>query len=210
MVQGEPGPTDFAARHSLSLDVRAELAKLAEERAAEKLAANWQAHYSKLDRPRQAWADLLMREPWHWFVTLTFRIKHEGRGGGIHPEKASKAWHLFVNSINEELYGRRWRKKRGDQGGIVWALGEEFHKDGRIHFHALASCTEGDLSAFTRRLAWMDWWYREFGIARIYPPDSQDDVCGYVSKYVVKGGEVDFSSNFGKARVPSLWTNLSS
>lgn len=193
-----------------SFDPRESLRQLAEQRAEEKLADNWRAHYECLDRPRRAWADLLLREPWHWFCTLTFRPRHEGRGGGVHPEAAGKAFGLLVGSINESMYGKRWRETRRAQGGVVWANGTEFHKDGRIHFHALLSCPQIDLNLVERRLTWMDWWrtdkhgHERFGFARIEPPESQDDVAGYVSKYVVKGGEVDFSANFGAVRPPPL------
>jgi len=191
-------------------DVVAELERQREDAAAKRLADNWQEHYRALDRPRQAWADLLMREPWHWFVTLTFKPAQHGPTGGMHPERADKAYRLLAHSIEEELYGRRWQKRRGPLGGLVWARGQEFHKDGRIHFHALLSSLEGDLSQYARRLSWMDWWYGRFGIARIEPPDAQEDVAGYVSKYVVKGGEVDVSDNFGKRRPPALLDHLPS
>lgn len=195
---------------SRPFDPRAARAQLAEQRSEDRLAENWRAHYAKLDRPRRAWADLLLREQWHWFCTLTFKPKHEGRGGGVHPERAGKAFGLLVNAINEDLYGRRWRELRRAQGGLVWANGTEFHKDGRIHFHSLVSCPQLDLNLVQRRLTWMDWWRLDerggdrFGYARIETPESQDDVAGYVSKYVVKGGEVDFSANFGATRPPQL------
>lgn len=175
----------------------------AEFAAEQRLADNWRAHYELLSRPQRAWADLLSRQPWHWFATLTFKPKHEGRAGGVHPEKGDKAFRLLVSSINRDLYGPRWHKKR--HGGLVWARGTELHKDGRIHFHGLISCVERDLNEVERRLSWMDWWAKDFGWARIEKPESQDDVCGYVSKYVVKDGEVDFSPNFGRVLPPSLF-----
>lgn len=146
-----------------------------------------------------------MREPWHWFATLTFKPTREGRRhGGVHPEAAGKAFGLLVSEINTELFGKRWREVKRAQGGLVWANGTEFHRDGRIHFHALVSCPQVDLNAVARRLSWMDWWRDKFGFARIEQPVSNEDVCGYVSKYVSKGGEVDFSQNFGAVRPPQL------
>jgi hypothetical protein len=155
------------------------------------------------DRAKQAYASLLIRHPWHWFASLTFRPAHESsKVGGVHPEKADKAFRVFISSINRELYGIRWSKK--PHGGLVWARGQEFHKDGRIHFHALIASPTDDLNRIARRLDWIDWWYREFGIARIERPEYQDSVCSYVSKYVVKDGEVDFSRNFGRVSVPAI------
>lgn len=184
-------------------DIRAKLLELKtlrnlelEHQAETQLAANWQQHYEKLDRPRQAWADLIAREPWHWFVTLTFKPDMAGPRGGIHPERADKAFRLLVSSINRSISGPRWHLNH--KKALIWARGQEFHKDGRIHFHALFSSGIDDLNLLSRRLSWMDWWHERFGIARIERPTSQGDVCGYVSKYVAKDGEVDVSPNFQK------------
>ena len=54
------------------------------------------------------------------------------------------------------------------------------------------------------RYAWHEFWYREFGRNLIEKPRSQAEVTAYVSKYVVKDGEVDFSPNFGEWMPPKL------
>lgn len=154
------------------------------------------------DPHAEAYAELLGRQSWHWFVTLTFKASHEGRGGGIHPEKADKAFRVLVSKINRSIYGTRWYKR--DETQLCWARGQEFHKSGRIHFHAVMADPRNDLNTLARRMDWVDWWYREFGIARIEPPKSQADICRYVSKYVVKEGEVDFSPNFGRVVPPAM------
>lgn len=145
---------------------------------------------------------MLERQPWHWFCTLTFRPKHEGPRGGVHPEKGDKAFRYFVSNLNRHLYGRNWHRR--PHGGVVWARGQELHKDGRIHFHAVMASPDVDLNSLTRRMDWVDWWWKEYGIARIEKPESQAAVSGYVSKYVAKDGEVDFSSNFGRYVPPAL------
>lgn len=149
-----------------------------------------------------AYAELLSRQSWHWFVTLTFKPSHEGRSGGMHPEKADKAFRVLVSKINRHIYGTRWYKR--DETQLTWARGQEFHKSGRIHFHAVMADPRNDLNTLTRRMDWVDWWWQEFGIARIERPQSQDDICRYVSKYVAKDGEVDFSPNFGRVVPPAL------
>ena len=154
------------------------------------------------DPVAHAYAELLLRQRWQWFATLTFRPAHEGKAGGVHPEKADKAFRFFVSKINRECFGKNWHRR--PHGGVQWARGQEFHKSGAIHFHALLAAPECDLNALTRRMDWVDWWWREFGIARIEPPKSQEEICGYVSKYVVKDGEVDFSANFGRYAAPEL------
>lgn len=164
---------------------------------------------------------MLSREPWHWFCTLTFsptrRVRDKYTGElrhverfhptrGMHLEAADKAFRFFIRSINERLYGKRWMVAPRANGGVVWARGQEFHKSGRVHFHCLLAAPDGDLNTSTSRYYWHEWWFREFGRNQIERPRDQDDVLGYVSKYVTKDGEVDFSHNFGAARPPSLWT----
>lgn len=153
-------------------------------------------------RARDGYAEMLSRRPWHWFVTLTFRPDHERASGGIHPEKADKAYRVLLSKINRECYGVRWYKR--PDGGLMWARGQEFHKSGRIHFHALCAAPTADLNTLTRRMRWVDFWWSEFGIARIEAPESQQAVNEYVSKYVTKDGEVDFSPNFGRYVPPAL------
>lgn len=158
-----------------------------------------------------AWAGLLSRYPAHIFGTFTFRptkrytdkftgelreVARTAANGGMHPEAAQKGFRFFVSSINRELYGNSWGKRW--HGGLQWALGSEFHKDGRLHFHSIISAPTGDLWDLIRVTSWHRWWLQEFGFNRIERPRSQADVAGYVSKYITKGGEVDFSPNFGR------------
>ena len=149
-----------------------------------------------------AYADLLKRRAWHWFATLTFRPDHERASGGMHPEKADKCFRVLISKINRELYGVRWYKTQ--HGGIQWARGQEFHKSGRIHFHAVIAAPNDNLNSLTRRMRWVEWWWKEMGIARIEEPKSQDDINAYVSKYVTKDGEVDFSPNFDRYVPPAI------
>lgn len=168
-------------------------------------------------RCEDAWAELLKLYPAHWFATLTFRplkfftdkhtgevrsVERTGSNGSVHGEAADKGFRYFVAQVNREVYGNNWRRLW--HGGIQWARGSEFHKDGRLHFHALLSAPTADLSQLASRYGWHEWWYREFGRNQIEQPRSQHEVAGYVSKYVVKDGEVDFSPNFGKWDPPKL------
>jgi hypothetical protein len=166
------------------------------------------------------YAELLAREPWHWFATLTFsptkavRDKWTGEKKqvdrfhpirGMHLEAADKAFRFFTHEINKSLYGRNWQR---GHGGIVWARGQEFHKSGRVHFHAVIAAPDGDLNKLASRYHWHEVWFREFGRNQIERPVDQDEVVGYVSKYVAKDGEVDFSANFGKAVPPRLFDGV--
>ena len=170
-----------------------------------------------------AWADLLGREAWQWFGTFTFSpSRWLVRGGkrveveryhplrGVHPEAAMKSWRWFVHELNASLYGKHW-KRRGD-GGLVWVCGQEFHKSGKVHFHTLLGAPNMDLNAAASRYAWHEVWFREFGRNQIEVPKCQGDVARYVSKYVAKDGEIEFSPNFGAVRPlrmfdaePAVW-----
>ncbi|WP_425490913.1 rolling circle replication-associated protein [Luteimonas panaciterrae] len=181
-------------------------------------------HVELLDQPElygvadtatgDAWSEFLRRYPAHVFATLTFRrekfytdrtgqvraINRTGSNGSMHPEAADKAFRYFVRCINESVYGNNWQRQW--HRGLQWARGQEFHKDGRLHFHALLAAPTADLNHLISRYQWHEWWYREFGRNQIEQPRSQHDVAAYVSKYVVKDGTVDFSPNFGAWRPP--------
>jgi len=151
----------------------------------------------------QAYGDLLARGNWHQFWTLMFTpYRANGRTGGMHPEAADKAFRYFVHRINTEVYGRRWSKV--DHYGLQWARGTEFHKDGRLHFHVVVSAPTNDLNKLMSRYEWHEFWFKEFGRNRLERPTSSADVAHYVSKYVAKGGVVDFSKNFGKWQPPKM------
>ena len=70
--------------------------------------------------------------------------------------------------------------------GFAGFVPSEPQRRGVIHFHALMAGV-GDV----RRLGVMDEWDRIAGFARIAEPEQHDAVAKYVSKYVVKGGEID-------------------
>ena len=129
------------------------------------------------DRVRAAWAELLTRWSWEWFCTLTFSNPR------VHPERANKAFRVWLAIANRTLFGRRWHK-RGE--GVTWARGLELQQRGTIHFHVLVAGV-----ADLRRLTMMDEWARLAGWARIRPVESQERVARYVAKYVAKGGEID-------------------
>lgn len=147
------------------------------------------------DRLADAYAGFIGRIPWQWFCTLTFRPHLAGRTGGVHPESADKAFRFFISSINRELYGANWSKRH--HGGLQWVRGTELHKDGRLHFHAVVSAHGADINSLASRYAWHEFWYKHFGRNQIEEPRSQDEICGYVAKYVTKDGVIDFSKNFG-------------
>ena len=136
---------------------------------------------------RDAWADFLAAYAFQWFATLTFETN-------VHPEAALKRWRFFINQLNRSLYGRRWQKKQ--HGGVYWILGIERQRRGVIHFHALMGAVN-DLNEIARRLFWMDYWNELAAFARIEAIRSNEAALRYVTKYVVKGGDIEFSKNLG-------------
>lgn len=144
------------------------------------------------DALRDAWADFLGPVPFQWFATLTFETN-------VHPEAALKRFRRFTNDLNRRLYGRRWMNRA--DGGIYWIVAIERQKRGVVHLHALMGDSQ-DLNAITRRLDWMDYWNEIAGFARIEAIRSDDAALRYVTKYVIKDGEIEFSRNLGDVRQP--------
>ena len=136
---------------------------------------------------RDAWVIFLSVYTFQWFATFTFETN-------VHPEAALKRWRFFINQLNRALYGRRWQKK--EHGGVYWILGIERQKRGVIHFHALMGAVN-DLNEIASRLSCMDYWNELAGFARIEAIRSNEAALRYVTKYVVKGGDIEFSKNLG-------------
>lgn len=135
-----------------------------------------------------AYAEFLAQYYWQWFCTFTFRDPP-------HPEKAFKTFRYWIKLINREIYGCR-AQKRGQS--VYWALALEYHKSGIIHFHALIG-DAGDLNTRCSRKLAHSLWFNIAGINQIDPIDDKlAAVTNYVSKYVVKGGEIDLSENLEK------------
>jgi len=130
-----------------------------------------------------AWAEFLMQWHWDWFVTLTFRKEP-------HPEHAVKAFNHWINQLNRLLYSRSQLRKGAT---IRWCRAIEYHKSGIIHFHALLGDSPS-LNHTLSRIASAQLWLQLEGFSWVVPIDSQvNAVCGYVSKYVAKGGQIDLS-----------------
>lgn len=164
---------------------------------------------------REGYSELLSRVPWSYFVTLTCDPKRYPKMG---VESWQSAWSWFHTSwIRESAIaaGQAWRDDRGKlhgrwangwrhgRGRPQWVLALEPHRDDRLHAHALVR--------LTRDLPWLDYklgqriWSENRGTwCRFEVPRSRADVCGYVSKYVVKGGSdgLTFSDNFEAPRLP--------
>jgi len=126
-----------------------------------------------------AWADFLARFDWTWFCTLTFRES-------VHPEKAAKLFHILMCMMSQKLYGRRYYKKNRY---VRWVRAVEMQKRNVLHYHALIG---GKGSPALKARQFEEAWWDLAGIARISAVESQGAALAYVSKYVSKGGQIDF------------------
>jgi hypothetical protein len=145
---------------------------------------------------REGWIDWLSGYQWDWFTSQTFRLP-------IHPEAADKVFRLWVSQINRSLWGPRWHKKGKS---IHWVRALEWQKRNVLHFHALISHPTQDLNSVANRLYWMDRWNQLAGYARIERPRGSDAVVRYVTKYLVKDGDLEVSPFLPAFVAPDGWT----
>jgi hypothetical protein len=130
-----------------------------------------------------AWVDLIDNVEnkfgnLEWFGHFTFAEP-------LHPEQADKRWRRFVREINRKLYGNR-HYKHGD--GCTWVRGMENQRRDAIHYHGFF----GNGVHKLRRMDFVDLWHETAeGICRIYAYDGDVNAKWYMTKYVVKEGEID-------------------
>jgi hypothetical protein len=149
---------------------------------------------------QESWVELLSRYHWDLFGSLTFREE-------THPESAYKRFRLFVSKLNRKLYGPRWFKHNK---GISYCLALEHQRRGVVHFHCLLA--EPELVPMLKG-SWFQqedgrWanelnelWNELAGFARIEPVQQLEAVRRYVSKYVLKGGEIDLGGPLFQTRL---------
>jgi len=134
---------------------------------------------------QEGWVEFIERfQPYHWFVTLTFK-------DDLTNARANKIVARFMRGMNEDLFGKRYR----DKGlGLPYINARERQRRGTPHFHMLVGGDCWKLKRLKYKDLWEGWDGRTFtrnGMARILPHDHNQGARWYVSKYVVKGGELD-------------------
>ena len=91
-------------------------------------------------------------------------------------------------------FHNRWRRHPGIHP--VWVVGIEKHRSGGNHIHALIHhrIYQDELR---RDVGWRSWHDElAYGRMRLEPPQSDEDVRGYLSKYVCKAGSIELSPSF--------------
>ena len=178
---------------------------------------------------REGWSEFLCRYQWHAFATLTYSVSvwahekavrdcrrwlfawqvAEAKERGLCTSEVKPRLDGYGRQVgeHERLHGRWWTQYREGRARPVWVVGVERHESGSLHFHALLRWSD-KLPDLNRSRGWSLWTLPVsrgglcFGrFARIEPPRGQDDVTSYVSKYVVKGGEIVLSPSFDAARL---------
>jgi len=143
-----------------------------------------QSHHN-LTELQDAWASWIQRfEPWHWFVTLTFK-------DDLTNTRANKIVARFLRGMNVDLFGKRWRKKGL---GLPYINARERQRRGTPHFHLLVGGDCYKLKRLKYKDLWEGWDGKTFtrnGMARILPYDKDQGGRFYCAKYVGKGGELD-------------------
>lgn len=160
-------------------------------------------------RVREAYAEFICRYFYDAFATLTWS-KPAGREqvlrdfktwlstwmGNVAVSRGLARWVETSGSQAARLRGHWPNQTRKGHQCVVWVLGIEPHKSGRLHAHALLVFPEcfGEVK---RKEGW-ELWKAWHGWSRIEEPRSQSEVGSYVSKYVVKDrSELVFSPSFG-------------
>lgn len=138
---------------------------------------------------RASWADWISAQKWDLFVTLTSEKQ-------THPEAMQKRFRYLMNTASDYLYGKNW-KRRGT--GLQWLSGLERTKQGWPHSHAVVRFPNFDLAGEQGRMQFpLGYWQQKFsdgGFAWLEIPRSPIAVVAYVSKYVCKDGELEWSPN---------------
>lgn len=152
---------------------------------------------------RDAWAEWISGCTWQGFLTMTSEHR-------THPEALLKRFRYCTHLANDAIYGRRWERRNQ---GCQWVAGVERHKSGWPHLHAVLRFPDFDLAGEEGRTwfplaPWQERFTQTGGICRLDLARSSQDVVGYVTKYVVKDGELHWSKDVAFAVPPGTQLTL--
>lgn len=157
--------------------------------------------------------DWLSGEPWDAFLTMTQDVNGTLQRAGpspllteetriwkrprlAHPEQLLKRFNVCREKFNRARYGRNWRKD--DRNAMSAVIGVERHANYSAHAHALLRIP-GGLTADEAR-SWQLVFTETGGFCKLELPRSQTHVLSYVTDYVTKRGELEFTANFEPVR----------
>jgi hypothetical protein len=148
----------------------------------------------KREEISQAYIDLINRKKWLSFITLTFKEE-------TFPDVANRLFDYLVKCLNKEVFGNNYRRIVS-KSYFSYSKGLEYQRRGIIHFHVLI---DRPVNFCTIHKIW-----NEFaGFAHTSIIENRNAAISYVSKYALKGGQVDLyfaKTNFQPLVKPSWWT----
>jgi hypothetical protein len=151
---------------------------------------------------RPTWSEWISRQPWDLFVTLTSEKQ-------THPEAMLKRFRYCMHTASDHVYGKNW-DRRGT--GLQWLCGLERTKQGWPHSHAVVRFPLVDIRGPEGKAVFdLAYWHHKFsdgGFAWLELPRSELAVVNYVSKYVVKDGELEWSRNCEFSAAAGLQTTI--
>ena len=100
------------------------------------------------------WAAFLDKPEWRWalYGHFTFRDRNpddKGLRKFVHPESGGKMWDVFIHTMNKEIFGNRYYKRKND--GVVWARATELQVRGALHYHAIIGRVRIDVDTSNAR-----------------------------------------------------------
>jgi hypothetical protein len=130
---------------------------------------------------KSGWVDYVNRfSNWLSFWSLTFG--KADRSHAVTRPEAEFVWRRLVQCLNRDLFGNHYTRIVG-HSYFSYVLAFEYQKRGVLHMHALIDrVTNWELA---NRV-----WRKMAGIVKIQPVLDQVGACGYICKYVTKGGDV--------------------
>lgn len=152
---------------------------------------------------RSEWGEWISRQSWDLFVTMTPDKQ-------THPEALLKRYRYCMNKASDHVYGNNWRP-RGL--GLQWLVGMERFKSGWPHCHAVVRFPLVSIKGEEGRNIfdlgyWQKWMTETGGFVRLDQPRSEKAVVQYVTKYVVKDGELHWSDNCEFPRPSGLQSTI--
>jgi len=126
---------------------------------------------------RDEWIDYVVNfADWKSMITLTFKYP-------ISEIKAKAIWRALVVKLGVKYLGKNYRRRYG-HSYFAYCIGMEYQARGVVHFHIVVD-------------QWIDYkylheiWNEWAGFALIEKVKSQSGVSVYITKYVLKDGQVD-------------------
>jgi len=142
------------------------------------------------------WLDWLKQKDWKIFVTLTFKNE-------VFPDIARRKLKLLIRKLNECVFGLHYTKFVG-HSYFSYIAGLEYQRRGVIHFHLL-------IDKPVNFHLMHEFWNEIAGFAHVQILRDLDGALDYVTKYVIKCGQMEvpfFQDKDYKPLIIPYWWNV--